>query len=887
MMVIKWHTLSIEEVFSKLQTSKNGLSEKEVKKRLKIYGPNELPKPKRPRLLTMFLRQFKSFLILLLLAAILISIGIKHYTDALVILVILMLNALLGFYQEYKAEKAVEALKELAVTYAKVIRDGKVEEIPAKKLVPGDILVLEEGDKVPADARLIEITSLKVDESALTGESTPVFKDVRAIKDVPLAERKNMVFMGTIIAYGRAKAVVVATGIDTEMGKITKIIQIPEEETPLQKRLNDLGKKLGIFIIAICVVVFFIGILLHETSIAEMFLTSISLAVAAVPEGLPAVVAVTLALGTRRMAKRNAIVKRLAAVEALGCVTVICADKTGTMTTNEMTVREIWYNNSLIKVTGIGFEPKGEFFKGKKKINPIKDKDLSLLLELCTNCNNAELKEPSLLFDKWHVIGDPTDGALLVLAKKAGVDKKLEKVGEIPFSSERKRMTTIHRKNGKYFTFSKGAPETIVKLCDRILFRGRVKNLSEDERKDILNITQNMALRGLRVIALAFKPLEKISQRKFLESEVERNLIFLGLVGMIDPPRKEVKNAVRTCKQAGIKVIMITGDHKLTAIAIAKELGIYTGREEVIVGEELEKMSEEELDDVIDKVSVFARVSPEHKTRILSALKRKGHIVAMTGDGVNDAPALKKADIGVAMGIKGTDVAKEAADMILTDDNFATIAKAVEEGRGIYDNIKKFIRFLLSSNFDEILVVTIASLAGLPLPLLPIHILWINLVTDGLPALSLSVDPKEPDIMKRKPRNPKESILSGVFWFSLTAGLIACAVTLLAFFLEYTSTLNVLKARTLALTTTIFFELLFVFNCRSETRSVFSNNPLTNKKLVLAVILSVVFQLLIIYVPPLQTMFKTTSLTFTDWIRVLLFSASGLFILPSLFRLKK
>ena len=885
-MKVRWHTLTVREVLTKLETGTNGLSEKEARKRIKIFGYNELPEPKKPGPFTLFLKQFKSFLIILLLVSVFISIIIGHYIDALVILFILMLNAFIGFYQEYKAEKAIEALKRLTVDYAKVIRDGKVKKVPARELVPGDMIILEEGDRVPADARLIEVISLKVDESTLTGESTPVTKNTKTLRDVPLSERKNMVFMGTVIAYGRAKAIVVATGSNTQMGKIAKMIEVPEEETPLQRRLNDLGKKLGIFIISVCIVVFFIGVVLRETNVPEMFFISISLAVSAVPEGLPAVVAVTLALGTKKMARHNAIVKRLAAVETLGCVTVICADKTGTMTTNEMTVREIWYGGNLIKVTGIGFEPKGEFLKGNKKIDPMKDKDLTLLFEICNNCNNAELREPSLLFRRWYVIGDPTDGALLVLAKKAGIKERLRRVGEIPFSSERKRMTTIHEKGNKYFVFSKGAPEVILKICDKLLFDGKIKNLRRNEKRKILNITQDMASRGLRVIALAFKPLGREKPKRITKGKIERNLVFVGLVGIIDPPRKEVKDAIKTCKQAGIRVVMITGDHKLTAVAIAKELGICTGEEEVIVGEELEKMSEEELDEVIENVSVFARVSPEHKSRILGALKRMGHVVAMTGDGVNDAPALKKADIGVAMGMKGTDVAREASDIILTDDNFATIVTAVEEGRSIYDNIKKFVRFLLSSNFDEILVITIASLAGLPLPLLPIHILWINLVTDGLPALSLGVDSKEPDIMKRKPRDPKESILSGVLLFSLAAGSTACAATLLAFSLEYMSTLNVLKARTLAFTTSILFEMFFVFNCRSETRSIFTNNPLTNKKLVLAVIISILLQLLIIYIPYLQAVFHTTPLDAVDWIKILLLSIPGLLILPSLFNPK-
>ncbi|MCD6402837.1 MAG: calcium-translocating P-type ATPase, SERCA-type, partial [Candidatus Aenigmarchaeota archaeon] len=783
------------------------------------------------------------------------------------------------------AEKALEALKKLVVPTAKVIRNGKLKEVPAKDLVPGDVVILEEGDKVPADCRIVEAFELKVDESSLTGESIPVFKSVEKLRkeDLPASERRNMVFMGTVVVYGRGKAIVVATGSHTEIGKIAKMIQEPKEETPLQRKLDEFGKKLGIFVVILCAITFVVGLFIYKTSITEMFLLSIALAVAAVPEGLPAVVTITLALGMQRMVRRNAIVKRLSAVETLGSVTVICADKTGTMTTNEMTVRKIWVNGKTYDVTGVGFEPKGEILLDGKRIDIKNHKELIKLVKIGFNCNNSKIEEPNVITPYWHVIGDPTEGALITLAEKTGLNLYEKRIFELPFSSERKMMTTINEdEKGNVYAYVKGAPEILLKRSSHILKNGKIKRLTESERKQIIETIHSMANEGLRVLGFAFRKVRK--KKKYKEKEVEKNLVFVGLAGMIDPPRKEVKDSIKACKEAGIKVVMITGDHKSTALAVARELGIIEDDEEnVLTGEDLEAMSDQDLIDVVEEVNVYARVSPLQKMKILKAFKAKGHIVAMTGDGVNDAPALKKADIGIAMGIKGTEVAKEAADIILMDDNFATIVAAIEEGRGIFDNIKKFIRYMLSANFGEIFTITIAGFFGLPLPLLPIHMLWINLITDGLPAVALSVDPPEKDIMKRKPRDPKESILANTFWFMLVGSAVVTFSTILVFSTDLVATRSLNEARAVAFTTMTFFELLFVLNCRSEKHSVFTNPPWTNKKLLLAIVASMILQGIIIYTPFLQTVFKIAPLTLYDWIRVFMFSGIALLILPKFF----
>ena len=877
----KWHLMGNEQVFKELKTSKKGLSQKEASARLMKYGPNQLKSRKRKNALVIFLEQFKSFLVILLLIAVGISIFLGfysdagHFIDAAVIGAIIVLNSMMGFYQEYKAEKTLEALKKMVVQKVLVSRNGKRVEIETENLVPGDIILLEAGSRIPADMRIFEATDLKIDESVLTGESVPVKKTTKALKDVELSERINMAFMGTLVDYGRGKGVVVSTGMSTEMGKIAHMVQEKEESTPLQKKLQKFGKLMGAVVLVITLIIFILGILRSE-DVFDMFLTAMSLAISAVPEGLPAVITLTLAIGTQRMLKRNSIVKRLAAVEGLGSVTVICADKTGTMTTNEMTVRKVWVPRKLIDVTGVGFEPEGEFLFKKRKVDPQKEGSLDLLLKISYFCNDSELRE----VPEWHVIGDPTEGALKVLAMKGGVKEDHCNIDEIPFSSERKKMTTIHKIDKKVVAYTKGAPEIVLKDCNKIYAS---KRLTEKERKRILKIVRDLSSQGLRVLAFAYK---KLDGKYSLES-AEKSMTFVGMAAMIDPPRKETKDAIKLCKNAGIRTIMITGDHELTAKAVGAEVGL-TGNS--ISGEKLDKMTDEDLKDVVKKTSVFARISPQHKMRIIDTLRSMGHIVAMTGDGVNDAPALKKSDIGVAMGLKGTDVAKEAADMILLDDNFSTIVAAVEEGRGIYDNIKKFVKFLLAANFDELFLITAAVLFSikdpatgmLAIPLLPVQILWINLITDGFPALALGLDPKEKGIMKRQPRNPKKSIMNGMLLFVIAASLLAFISAFLLFNIALQAE-GLDKARTMVFTQTMVFEFFLIFNCRSDKKSAFKLNPFENKKLLLAIIVSFILQLFIIYTPVLQAIFNVVPLSIGDWATVFAFSAIALLIMPEVF----
>jgi len=866
---MQWHTMSIEDVLEKLETNKKGLTHMDAEGRLKYYGINKLKERERRTALIIFYEQFKSFLVLLLVFATILSLYLGMYIDAIVIGMIIILNAFLGLYQEFKAEKAIDALKKLIVSKVTVLRDGIHHEISVEKIVPGDIVLLEEGNRVPADVRLIEVSNLKIDESELTGESVPVLKETKKLKDVALHDRKNMAFMSTLVCYGRGAGVVVATGMPTEIGKIATLVEEREEPTPLQNKLQHFGKDIGIFVVVLSFFIFLIG-LIKASEPLGMLLTAVSLAVAAVPEGLPAIVTLTLTVGTQKMLRNNSLVKRLAAVEALGSVTVICADKTGTMTTNEMTVEKIWYPDKLISVTGVGFEPKGEFLLNKERIDPKKDGCLHLLLKISRMCNDAVLRNGT----GWRIIGDPTEGALKVLAKKANIQEDYTRIKEIPFSSERKIMTTIHDINGEYFAYSKGAPEFILKFCNK---NYPDKKLGNREKEKIIRTVHRLADDGLRVLGFSYKKLGF----KYSMDSVEKDMTFVGLVAMADPPRKETKNAIKLCREAGIKVVMLTGDHPITAKAVAAQIGL-SG--EVITGEQIDKMTEEDFDSIVDETIIFARVSPQHKLKIVEALKKDRNIVAVTGDGVNDAPALKKADIGVAMGIKGTDVAKESADIILLDDNFHSIVSSVEEGRRIYDNIRKFIRFLLAANFNEMFTVASAIFLGLPLPFLATQILWINLVTDSFPALSLGVDPKEKDIMQRKPRNPREAIIHSSFPFIIIAGILGFAVTLASFLTELPSGLE--KARTMAFTTTIMFQLFFVFNCRSEKKSVFRVNPFTNKKLILSVMFSILLQILVLYLPFLQAMFQTVPLNAFDWLKVLFFSSLGFLVLPEVFMKK-
>ncbi|MHA1580319.1 MAG: calcium-transporting P-type ATPase, PMR1-type [Candidatus Freyarchaeota archaeon] len=880
-----WHTMSVGSVEVALKTEPSGLSNDEAKRRLEEFGPNVLQEKKGPSALRIFAEQFKNYLILILIAATIIAVFLGDFTDALVISVVIILNAFLGFYQEYRAEKSIEALKKLTTPKAIVIRGGHEEEIPASELVPGDLVLIETGARVPADMRLSETTGLEVDESILTGESVPVKKRVERLEDEKLsvADRINMAYMGTIVTRGRGKGYVVSTGMKTEIGKIAELIQtVEKEETPLQIKLKDLAKKLTYAVVAICLVVFFTGIL-REGNIFDMFLAAVGLAVAAIPESLPAVVTITLALGVQKMAKRNAVIRKLPAVETLGSATVICSDKTGTFTRNEMTVRKIYTDSSMFDVTNLGYEPKGDFYCNNEKIDPRQVSSLRLLLTIGALCNNAKLEKN----DNWHIIGDPTEGALIVLAEKAGIRRdevtgQFPRIGEIPFESERKIMTTIHKTpEGKKVAYVKGASEVILSLSSSVYTEGKIKELDDKRREGFLKINEKMASNALRVLAMAFRELPDDCEEYTPES-VEKDLIFVGFVGMLDPPREEAKSAVQTCKKAGIKVIMITGDSEFTARAVARELGLLEGGGRVLTGAELESMSNSQLDNLVQDVTVYARVSPEHKLRIVNSLKKKNHIVAMTGDGVNDAPALRKADIGVAMGVTGTDVAKEASEMILMDDNFASSVAAVEEGRTIYNNIKKTIYYLLSTNVGEILTIFIGLIIGLPIPVVAVQILWINLVTDSFPALALAVDPEESDIMLRRPRDPQEPVITRRMFYNMAAvGTVMCVSTLLLygmvlgvfspFGISYS---NLDTARTIAFTNLVFLQLFNAFNTRSARESLFKIGFFSNRYLVLGTIISVVLQLAVVYLPLLQTLFHTVSLSPIELIIIVLVSST-------------
>ncbi|MEA2036963.1 MAG: calcium-translocating P-type ATPase, SERCA-type [Nanoarchaeota archaeon] len=857
------HNKELNEVYKELNTSKKGLSSDEAKKRLEKYGPNTIKGKKGIHPIKIFISQFKNFIVGILIAAMFISYFIGEKLDAWVIFAILILNAILGFIQEYKAEKAIEALKKMASLSAVVIRDGKEEQINAAELVPGDIIVLSVGEKVPADCRLTESINLKSQESVLTGESTSVNKNLKVLGEkTVIADRKNMVFSGTVITAGRGRAIVSSTGMDTEIGKIAGMIQAEKPKlTPLQVKLASLGKFLGIITLNVCAAVFLVGIL-SGRGLYEMFFAAVSLAVAAIPEGLPAVVTISLALGVQRMIKRNALVRKLPSVETLGSTTVICTDKTGTLTCNEMTVRKLFVNNEVIDVTGEGYSAKGKFIYDGKEVD---SKSFDLMLKIGALNNDGKINN-----DKF--IGDPTELSLIVSAKKAGLstdvlEKDYKRINEMGFTSERKRMSTLHQTSGKNIVFCKGAPDVILDLCDNVLVDGSVKKLTKGEKERILGINEDFAKNALRVLGFAYKEEDKIS---------EKNMIFVGLQAMIDPPREGVREAIEKCKDAGIKVVMITGDHITTALAVAKEIGI---EGKAISGQQLGSASN--LAKIVDEISIYARVDPEHKSKIVDALRKKGHIIAMTGDGVNDAPALKKADIGIAMGIAGTDVAKEASDMILTDDKFTSIVNAIEEGRGVYDNIKKFFAFLISGNLGEVMVIFLAIIVGLPLPLTATQILLINLVTDGLPAVALGADPFEPNAMKRKPRSKDERIYKNLNHFVIYYPIIMIVITLGLFYFVYKTSGNLIKAQTVAFLTIAMFEMYQAFASRSTIYSSFKVGIFKNKWLVIAVLTSIVITLAAIYVPFLQGLFDTFPLGIRDVVMIVVLSSLGFIYLES------
>ncbi len=876
----KFYDLSIEAAAKILDTSlEAGLSAPEAAKRLSQFGPNQLLEKKATSPLAIFFEQFQDFIIWVLIGAAMVSGFLKEWVDAFAIIAIVILNAILGFIQEYRAEKSLAALKKLSSPTSKIIRGREHSIIPSKELVPGDLIELEAGDNIPADSRLIWVTSnFSVQEASLTGESTPVAKTAIALeeKEVPLAERANMVYMGTSVVSGKARAVVTQTAMQTELGKIAGMVQeIKQEETPLQKKLEEFGKWI-VYLCFILVALVFLLEWLRGGKIIDVFLTAVSLAVAAIPEGLPAVVTIALALGVHRMVKRHALIRKLPSVETLGCATVICSDKTGTLTKNEMTVQAVFAGGELINVTGIGYEPKGDFLLNGKKIVFPGHPDLNKTLTCSVLCNGAQL---ILNGTGVKMIGDPTEGALLTLAAKAGIFKEEKEkdfafIDEIPFDSERKKMTVIRKKENGFACFVKGAPDVLLNDCTDIEERGAARRMSGEDRRNILEVNNDLSNSAMRVLAFAYKTIDE-PPKKYEAGVIESGLTFLGLIAMIDPPREEVKRAIGECEAAGIKTVMITGDHKNTAVAIARQLGFFKENSIALTGEELDKLSEEEFFKAVENIPVYARVSPEHKLRIVRAWRKRKEIVAMTGDGVNDAPAVKEADIGVAMGITGTDVTKEVSDMVITDDNFASIVAAVEEGRGIYDNIKKFIHYLLSCNAGEILVMFVSSLAGMPVPLLPIQILWVNLVTDGLPALALGVDPVDPNIMHRPPRPANEAVVTKQrAMVMLAQGAFIAFCSLFAFiFVMFVEKEGIERARTAAFIVLACSQLFHSFNCRNMSESLFKIGVFSNRKLILATVVSFFLQVIVIYNPFLQRIFKTQNLSLFDWSLVIIISS--------------
>jgi len=892
--------------------SERGLTSQEAERRRIELGPNELPEAPPPSVVTLFLSQFTSIIVWVLIGAAVISGLLEDWLDAAAIVAIVFLNGLFGFVQEFRAERSLAGLRNMSVAMARVVREGVLRSIPARELVPGDVILLEAGDRVPADSRLIYATNFQSQEASLTGESTPVQKSAIALDrpDVLLGDRANMVFTGTIAVSGKARAVVVAISLQTELGRIATMIQQASEaerlETPLQRRLEQFGYTLLWVALAVVTVVFVLGSLRGEPLMA-MFLTSVSLAVAAVPEGLPAVVTVTLALGVTRMVTRHALIRKLPAVETLGSATVICTDKTGTLTKNEMTVTRLFVGNRAFDVTGEGYAPIGVIRENSAELKVLSPESsdrqdgsspensapstqhsaltqapaLRELLTAAVLCNGATLREGN---GTWHVIGDPTEGALLVAAAKVGLTKEgLEDTApfteEIPFDAERKMMTIIRRTADGNMAYVKGAPDVLLLRCThRLTLDGVVEPLSAQHRKAILESNVSLARESLRVLAVAHRGLDDSLMQLHADS-VERGLVFLGLLAMKDPLRPEAVEAVRLCRQAGIITVMITGDHKETAVAIGREIGLSAGDDTALSGAEVDSLTDEQLTQLVERVTVYARVSAEHKLRIVQAWKRRGAIVAMTGDGVNDAPAIKAADIGVTMGLTGTDVTKEAADMVVTDDNFASIAAAVEEGRGVFDNIRKTVHFLLSCNVSELLVMLFATLLGLPLPLLPIQILWMNLVTDGIPALALAVDPKAPDLMARAPRRPEARLLDGGRLLAIGGeGLMLGLIALGAFsYCLYGLHLELDQARTVAFTMMVVVQLVHGFNCRSERLSLFQLGVGTNRVLVWAFLLSLVVQAAVLTVPAAASVFKVAALPIEVW---LLMGAMG--VLPFL-----
>jgi Ca2+-transporting ATPase len=865
----RFYHLATDEAAKRLHTDPvSGLSADEARERLEKSGPNELIASAKASLWMLFLSQFKDILIQILLVATLLSAFMGHAVEAIAIAIIVLFAVILSFVQEHRAERAIEALRRMAAPTANVVRNGKENKIPARELVPGDVILLKAGDKIPADARVVQSFNLQVEEAALTGESVPTEKGIDALEvgDISLGDRNNMVYSGTVVSYGRGRAVVTATGMNTEFGKITGMLQeVETAKTPLQKNLDQVGKNLAKAAGVIVTIIVALG-LFRGQPFLDMVIFGIALAVAVVPEALPAVVTISLAIGVQRMVKRHALIRRLPIVETLGCISVICSDKTGTLTKDEMTIRKIFVSGQFYDVAGSGYDPAGNFSLKGQEIQP--PQDMAVLLRAAVLASDAYLiKEDG----RWEIKGDPTEGALVVAAAKAGIDKApLEKesprINEIPFTSESKRMTTLCAQGGEHVSYSKGADEVILNHCTLYQKDGKVESLDGSLRREFLNTSAQMAKEALRVLAVAYKPEAQLK-------DAENDMIFLGLVGMIDPPRPEAKIAVQNCRDSGIKPVMITGDHPLTAEAIARELGILRhGR--VITGIELDQIKDEDLERDIEEIEVYARVSPVHKLRVITAFQKRGHVVAMTGDGVNDAPALKKADVGIAMGITGTDVTKEVAAMTLTDDNFASIVAAVEEGRHIFGNIKKYLMYLISSNIGEIGLMAGASLLGMPIPLTAVQILYVNLATDGLPALALAVDPPESDLMHRKPRRQGTGIFTRpVVILMLTGGFWSTAVNMGIFSWALKSGMKLEEAMTMTFVSLILIQFFKAYSYRSDRQSVIQK-PFANKWLNMAIVFQLILLALIIYLPFLHKPFGTYSLPLFDWSVAIVLSAT-------------
>lgn len=870
----KYFTESLETVKESFQTDlTSGLDQQTVAENRNKYGFNKLDEKKGRTVLNMILDQFKNFLVLILIVASIASIAIGSVSDGIVILIIVALNAILGVVQENRANNALQALRDMSAPKTKVIRAGQTQVIESADVVPGDLIILEAGDYISSDIRLVESANLKVDESALTGESVSVEKcaDTIPAENAPIGDRVNMAYMGTIVTYGRAMGIAVGTGMNTEIGKIASMLNEPDEETPLQKKLAGFGRVLGIIFIIVCIIIFAMGIYRGQNKM-DVFMTAVSLAVAAIPEGLPAVVTVVLAVGMQRMISRHAIMKKLSAVETLGSTTVICTDKTGTLTQNKMTVLKIYDGFEIWDVSGTGYGFEGEVINGNKSIE-----EIDMLIKSMVLANDAEIVDGG-------VIGDPTEGSLIVAGAKAGYTKeelneKYPRLNEVPFDSDRKLMSTEHNMDSKKILFTKGAPDVVLERSKYILENGNVREINDEDRKRISDANASFASSALRVLGFAYKELEDDLN---IEEE-EQELVFIGLTGMIDPPREEAKEAIKLCKKAGIRVVMITGDHITTAKAIGKEIGIIDTDAQAMEGHEIDSYDDESFKEVVANTNIFARVSPEHKVRIVDSAKSLGEIVAMTGDGVNDAPSLKKADIGIAMGITGTDVSKEAADMILTDDNFASIVDAVEEGRRIYSNIRKFVSFLLSCNIGEILVIFIAMLLGWGTPLFAIQLLWINLITDSLPAFALGLESKEENLMEREPRDPKEALVDRHMKVAIGFQSIGLAIAALTAFrvgpllAVEGQDLHIL-ARTFCFVTLIFGELMRAYSARSETVPIYKTNPFSNRMLNLSVIAATIMLLAVVYIFPLQKIFYTEALTLIQ-----ILAALGMATIPLIF----